>query len=955
MSSAESSRSANGIKSEPGIRNSSLAVRASTTTGSSLNYDEATMENGSTSGSFMVTVGTPSRVGRSDAPPPSERTDECEPEPLLRELRMRPQHVNIGSPAIPEEVFGFQDSFHGIGRKIKAHNDTLGELQALGVSHDVPLPELVLVGDQSAGKSSVMSGLANLDLPRSEGTCTRCPLHIRVSKSNDWSCRVSLSKQYRYDPPDTAIVEDDVTDTNPFFPWRRLPNVQILEFKTVHDKSEIEGLLRWAQVAILNDNHSHQQFIPGSGAIAMNVPIEQAQAETVAKFSPNVVFLEIKGPGMPNLSFYDMPGIFQNPADASDQYLVKVVQNLSKFYICRQSAIIICSMPMNTDAENSCTFGFIRQLDATRRTIGVLTKADLLSDNADRRQWLRIMNGNAHTVGLGYFITSRPHGKDLDELTRWEAGMFDQHTIEWPSEFHVFASRCGVEKLKHFLSERLGEQFAKSLPSIEEKVRGKLGRVLSELRSLPDVPDNVELEVQRSLQKFSDAARNSIKEFMKHFDNDPKEFSECILGMYPRFILKDVSDAPTLVISDDEENDSSEPAAPAPTGAGTPSHKRHRMAPPVTPSKRTRLTPSETPRSGRSSRSVKPEDSDGATNGRPSRSEHGTQPARAGLAAPTSIYASFAKVNRGFRTLRGVRSDIRARSQAGVPNHIPLEVKEDLALEAIAPWDGPMDVFLSQTIAKLHRAFKEALETTFAGLRQRVIFAECEKHVGTFLEGHKRTIKEHMLQVYQDERCKLMTFNSATFTQYETEELHLLEWFRHKMRMEAQGVASKATCNKDFNSMSEQERRTESETRKAEIAKIGVDDFDREIKVIAYVRGYYRLAGLRFVDSIAQCVLCRLIPNLQEQLPLYLNERLGLIGRGQDINAIYARLLEEDPAMAARREVLKKEKAKFEKAMASIGILNNAAAEDSEGGLTHASEHTRDDDTVMGDDDEIEV
>lgn len=266
-----------------------------------------------------------------------------------------------------------------------------------------------------------------------------------------------------------------------------------------------------------------------------------------------------------------------------------------------------------------------------------------------------------------------------------------------------------------------------------------------------------------------------------------------------------------------------------------------------------------------------------------------------------------------------------------------------------------MDVFLSQTIAKLHRAFKEALETTFAGLRQRVIFAECEKHVGTFLEGHKGTIKEHMLQIYRDESCKLMTFNSATFTQYETEELHLLEWFRHKMRMEAQGDASKSKGGKDWSTMSEQERRTESETRKAEIAKIGVDEFDREIKVIAYVRGYYRLAGLRFVDSIAQCVLCRLIPDLQEQLPLYLNERLGLIGRGgHDINAIYARLLEEDPAMAARREVLKKEKAKFEKAMASIEMLNSAAAEDSEGGLSHVSEH-RDDDTVMGDGGEIEV
>lgn len=117
---------------------------------------------------------------------------------MLREMRIPARENGIASPpTATEESLNFQTSFRELGKKLKAHNDTLGELQGLGVSHDVPLPELVLVGDQSAGKSSVMSGLANLDLPRSEGTCTRCPLHIRVSRNADWSCRVSLQKMYK--------------------------------------------------------------------------------------------------------------------------------------------------------------------------------------------------------------------------------------------------------------------------------------------------------------------------------------------------------------------------------------------------------------------------------------------------------------------------------------------------------------------------------------------------------------------------------------------------------------------------------------------------------------------------------------------------------------------------------------------------------------------------------------
>lgn len=368
------------------------------------------------------------------------------------------------SPTVPEPSESFFDSsFQDIGKKLKACNDTLGELQQLGVSHDVQLPELVLVGDQSAGKSSLMSGLANLDLPRSEGTCTRCPLHIRVSRNNHWSCRVWLRKEYSYQPPEgRSITENDVTDQDPFFPWRKLPATVIHEFKTMHDKSEIEEVLRWAQIAILNDERSHELFVPGSGSIAQNVPISAASEEVAAKFSPNIVALEIKGPELPDLSFYDMPGIFQNPADARDDYLVSVVRNLSKEYIQHPSAIIICSMPMNSDAENSSTFGLTRRLGALNRTIGVLTKADLLPEGGNHDQWLAIMQGGAHQTGLGYFITSRPQGKNLEDLKTWEERVFMEHSFErWPSSFHSFTDRCGVEKLKAFLSERLGEEFAK--------------------------------------------------------------------------------------------------------------------------------------------------------------------------------------------------------------------------------------------------------------------------------------------------------------------------------------------------------------------------------------------------------------------------------------------------------------------------------------------------------------
>lgn len=140
-----------------------------------------------------------------------------------------------------------------------------------------PLPELVLVGDQSSGKSSLMSGLARINLPRSAGVCTRCPLHIRLisSKTDHWSCTVSLQQDYDFQPhPDRKPELSDVTVAKPFPPWVKSNHRDIKPFKTIFNPSEIEEVLRWAQIAILNHNRNFEIFVPGEGAFAKETPLD---------------------------------------------------------------------------------------------------------------------------------------------------------------------------------------------------------------------------------------------------------------------------------------------------------------------------------------------------------------------------------------------------------------------------------------------------------------------------------------------------------------------------------------------------------------------------------------------------------------------------------------------------------------------------------------------------------
>ncbi|PFH61361.1 hypothetical protein XA68_17539 [Ophiocordyceps unilateralis] len=842
-----------------------------------------------------VDVMPSSRFGRSDAPTPSERL-MTEPELLLKEVRsVREQPgLTVGSPVNAGESF-LRSSFRDIGKQLKKCNDTLGELQQLGVSHEVQLPELVLVGDQSAGKSSLMSGLAHLNLPRSEGTCTRCPLHIRVSKNSDWSCRVWLRKDYHYmPPPDRDVVESDVTEEDPFFPWKKRPATLVHEFKTMHDCDEIENVLRWAQIAILNDDKHPRTFVPDSGSTALELSLEKAAEDTVAKFSPNVVALEIKGPGLPDLSFYDMPGIFENPADARDDYLVNVVQNLTKNYMSHQSAIIMCCMPMNSDAENSSTFRLTRKLGATNRTIGVLTKADLLPEG-NHEQWLNIMKGQAHHTGLGYFITSRPPTKDLEDLTKWENSVFEEQSFErWPRTFHPFTSRCGIEKLITFLSEKLGEEFQKSLPTIKRKVINHRDKINKQLENLPELPDNVEAEIQRGLLEFEKCSSAKMDAFVKHFNELPQNFLACLLAIKPKFTLKDKTDTPVVEISDDESEISS--VAPSLT---TPTSKRLASCH-VTPSKRQRLATN----GNMGSAYIKPEEENTPVPAgpRPKRDDSLPEP-----------FTGFKTIGRGFRTLRQVHDEMCAKTNAGMPDRFSDDVYVDLVKEAVEPWKGPMDAFIKKTMKDLQADLDATLNKAMASLKKRFVYRETRRHVRQCLEDHCKDVERALIQLYDDEKERMLTFNTEAFTRYKEEELQVLKKFRTRMRAEARVVRMLDMPDAVW------EKKCE-----AEAAKLGPDRFGRQLEVVAYVRGYYRLAAYRFADAVSQKILCRMIPDIRRHLPQYLDEKLGL--KGPEAKHMYVTLMEEDQATAAKREALKSERNKFQMALASIEHLEAGGA-----------------------------
>ncbi|KAL2194416.1 P-loop containing nucleoside triphosphate hydrolase protein [Corynascus similis CBS 632.67] len=870
------------------------------------------------------------RVRASTASGLPEVVEDEDDDLMMMEVRHNPKaepDLILGSQSVQGSFVGANRALRGIGQKLKDINDALGELQARGIQHVASLPELVLVGDQSSGKSSLMSAIAGLSLPRSTGTCTRCPIHIRVSRADEWSCRVFLKQDYEFCPPNHPLTERDVTAANKFPPWVKLdPSRQARrEFKTVRDQldsEEIETVLRCAQVAILNPSTHYQFFIPKSrGEVPDSTrqqhleQVKKKEERAEAQFSPNTVALEVKGPDLADLNFYDLPGVFMTARRAEDSFLERVVQNLTREYISRQSAIILCAVPMNQDSENSFALKIIKAQRAQNRCIGIMTKADLLpSEDGAASRWLAMLNGEAHQTGLGYFITSR-QGSDLEEQNKMEEAFFNRTadaTGDWPEAFDDFKEKCGVEKLKAFLSRKLGEEFAKILPEVKQKVETRLYDIDNQLKKYPDPPPNPELEIHKSLAEFTIGVKNRVtnQDFVSAWDARFGEpFKKFIIGLKPKFNVKDNAKA-SKPICIDLENDS---PSSSPTA-------RKRSAPTMDPTES-----SATPKRQRAQQAngiVKTEPQDNPFALTPSHVRSGTPstPSRGGRS----------------KSLMDIRSLIRRAAIPGQPGLISATVYEPLYTEAAKTWAPHLEWFINSTFAFLQAEILSILDAAFAHLKNRAVYKESLEHMRVFIESQKAELRTQLLFIYKLESQRLCTKDEETLKRHQASEMKILVRHRNHFRIAAfNGEELRAVPKME--DMTDEERKQEEAKMSKELRNLGPDPFEPELAVAAYIRGYYLTAANRFVDYVSIHVMSGLLPRVASVIEnSYLHERLGLTDRSAT-HEVLQRLMSEGPEIEQKRRDLRAEKETLDGAMDIIVNLERREREQAAAAAAGAS------------------
>ncbi|KAJ5051665.1 uncharacterized protein L3040_001440 [Drepanopeziza brunnea f. sp. 'multigermtubi'] len=790
-----------------------------------------------------------------------------------------------------------------IGKNVKTLVDTIEDLKRIGLkSIDAKLPELILVGDQSAGKSSLMGAIAEINLPKGQSMCTKCPTNIKTTCAEDWSCRVSLHNSYDHVPHKYTAKNDQFPD------WVENEQLVIEPFAELdkNEKSKLEEVLRCAQVAILNPSKAPAVFLPG-----IFDPANRDSDEDEAMFSPNVISVEISGPGLPELSFYDLPGLF-NAANARKQRgLVEVFDNMTEKYIKHENGLIICTMSMHIDPGNSKTKGFIeRYADTDERCIGVLTMPDRMQDGKAHSDYTSIFEKSKYVLSPhGYFVTKQPgpdfeaSGDKYHSTAREEEDRYFETAPLWKSggEWHRYRNRCGTKTIQEYLSKAFAQQILKSLPNITDNIRQQTSDVDRDLSQLPDVANHqAQSIVRQSLSDFSYQVRqllepNSVyrkNAFQKEWKKLCGQFVKAIEFMCPRCCIK--ADEPEVINLDDtdDEEDLVQQHPKRPLGlerAESPLSKNPRNG---NATAQLRTTEPSTPVRG-----VKKE----LRSGRKIAKLPTLHPSIQKL--PDDAYGPFKQrylaFGYGFMSIMDIRQAIEDNAMAGRPGNVNDVVMEDYVLKAINMWKRPVDTFIDGTFKQLRDEIIGVLARVLIRYKDMSLHRESKAIVEKFLDAKEKEQRARSQNFFEVEKSSLFTVCDAEFERHKAVALDLLSAARKKHRVQNY-VDSHTGITINGRVRDETRLRADAE------ANIGPDAYGKELNTAAYIRGYYDIARIRFTDYLCVDMNVTYFHKIKDEIPSLLEECLQINGANSDRRC--QELLEESDQIAAQRSALVKRK-----------------------------------------------
>ncbi|KAL8556845.1 hypothetical protein ACS0TY_004351 [Phlomoides rotata] len=249
--------------------------------------------------------------------------------------------------------------------RIRPLLDTVDRLRHLKIMQEgIQLPTIVVVGDQSSGKSSVLESLAGISLPRGQGICTRVPLIMRLQNHPNPQPQLSLEFNGKVVPTDEQHIADSIS--------------------------------------------SATEEIAGKGKAISNTPLT----------------LIVKKNGVPDLTMVDLPGITRVPVHGQPEDIYEQISKTIMEYITPEESIILNVLSAGVDFSTCESIRMSQRVDKSgQRTLAVVTKADKSPEGLMEKVTADDVN-----IGLGYVCVRNRIGEEsYEEARAEEATLFETH------------------------------------------------------------------------------------------------------------------------------------------------------------------------------------------------------------------------------------------------------------------------------------------------------------------------------------------------------------------------------------------------------------------------------------------------------------------------------------------------------------------------------------------------
>ncbi|KZF21318.1 hypothetical protein L228DRAFT_170353 [Xylona heveae TC161] len=352
-----------------------------------------------------------------------------------------------------------------------SHKEILNLIDSLreqGLSRYVALPEIVVCGDQSAGKSSVLEAISGVGFPVNDGFCTRFTTELILRRS---SMRQA-----------SARIIPSITST----PERR---------------NKLESFQK------------HQIKLDKIAEVITEAKALMGLAEDRA-LSRDILRLDITGPDLPHLTLIDLPGLVHSSTKQEEAFRVDLSRNLVESYMQRERSIILAIVSAKNDFHNQLVISLVQKDDRADRTLGIVTKPDCLAPGSpSEEEFYRLVKNQELHLELGWhmlrnggFLERANPSFDRDE----EEARYFKETSPWRA---LQESEIGVSSLRHRLSEILHKQIQEELPELTGQLRDMLDecrRSLEVIGPCRDSPGKQRVYLMNLSKRFQTLTRGAI-------------------------------------------------------------------------------------------------------------------------------------------------------------------------------------------------------------------------------------------------------------------------------------------------------------------------------------------------------------------------------------------------------------------------------------------------------------